>query len=108
MAPLSTQSAMSKLIHTSKLIQRCKGVTPGEAKRINHLHAVSLLRERYPPEDTTGAERQSAYLDFLREVQSQGGRSMVVLCAVGLGLLYWTKHYNGIHSWSWQSGDGHA
>ncbi|RHZ48754.1 uncharacterized protein CDV56_105271 [Aspergillus thermomutatus] len=81
MAPLSVESAMTKLLHTSRTIQRRNGVRPPEAKRIKH--AASLLREGSPPPDAVGAGRQTTYLHFLQKLS---GNSMVVLCAVGLGL----------------------
>lgn len=84
MAPLSVESAKTKLLHTSRTIQRRNGVRPSEAKRIKH--AASLLREGSPPPDAVGAGRQTTYLHFLQKVQKLSGNSMVVLCAVGLGL----------------------
>jgi hypothetical protein len=84
MAPLSLESAKTKLLHTSSAIQRRNGVRPSEVKRIKH--AASLLREGSPPPDVVGAGRQTTYLHFLREVQKLSGNSMVVLCAAGLGL----------------------
>lgn len=84
MVPLSTKSALDKLIHASRAVQRRNGVKNQEAKRIKE--AVRLLREGYPPVDARGAARQSIYLDFLRKVLDVNGRPMVILCAVGLGL----------------------
>lgn len=84
MVPLSTKSALDKLIHASRAVQRRNGVKDAETKRIKE--AVRLLREGYPPVDATGAKRQSIYLDFLRKVLEENGRPMVILCAVGLGL----------------------
>lgn len=83
MAPLSTQGALDRLSHASRAIQRRNGVKDKEAKRIRD--AVALL-QRGCPVDSRGENRQKIYLEFLRKVLELSGRSMVVLCAVGLGL----------------------
>lgn len=87
MAPLTMESAMNLLHNTSEIIQRRNGVKSREAKRI--VHAVSLLMSGYPPSDSTGAGRQSTYLDFLQEVRRLNPRnshSTIIVCVVGLGL----------------------
>ncbi|KAI2740878.1 hypothetical protein DTO013E5_8357 [Penicillium roqueforti] len=81
---LSLSSALEKLVQASRYVERRNGVKEKERKRIKA--AATLLRNGYPPQDSIGAGRQSTYLDFLRKVRQLNGPSMVVLCAIGLGL----------------------
>ncbi|KAJ5971790.1 uncharacterized protein N7479_001708 [Penicillium vulpinum] len=81
---LSLTSAIEQLSQASRDIERRNGVKEKERKRIKA--AATLLRNGYPPQDSIGAGRQSTYLDFLRKVLQLNGPSMVVLCAIGLGL----------------------
>jgi hypothetical protein len=81
---LSLTSALEQLVQTSRDVERRNGVKEKEKKRI--LAAATLLRNGYPPQDSRGASRQSTYLDFLHKVLQLNGQSMVVLCAIGLGL----------------------
>ncbi|KAJ5253230.1 hypothetical protein N7489_003640 [Penicillium chrysogenum] len=81
---LSLTSAIEQLIQASRDVERRNGVKEKERKRIKA--AATLLRNGYPPQDSIGAGRQSTYLDFLRKVLQLNGPSMVVLCAIGLGL----------------------
>ncbi len=81
--PLSVESAVDKLIDTSKVIQNRMGVKSAEEKRVNE--AFTLLAEGPPPESSTGAKQRVVYLDFLQRVQKVVGLSKVVLCAAGLG-----------------------
>ncbi|KAF4769310.1 hypothetical protein HAV15_008755 [Penicillium sp. str.  len=80
----SLTSAIEQLVQASRDVQRRNGVKEKERKRIKA--AATLLRNGYPPQDSIGAGRQSTYLDFLRKVLQLNGPSMVVLCAIGLGL----------------------
>lgn len=43
-------------------------------------------REGPPPESSKGVKQRVVYLEFLQKIQKVLGPSMVVLCAVGLGL----------------------
>jgi hypothetical protein len=61
MAPLSVESAKTKLLHTSSAIQRRNRVRPSEVKRIKH--AASLLREGSPPPE-------KVLLDLPHEINS--------------------------------------
>lgn len=81
---LSLSSALEKLVQASRYVERRNGVKEKERKKIKA--AATLLRNGYPPQDSIGAGRQSTYLDFLRKVLQLNGPSMVVLCAIGLGL----------------------
>ncbi|EAS30004.3 uncharacterized protein CIMG_08750 [Coccidioides immitis RS] len=83
MAPLSIDGALSALADASRAIQRRKGVTDYQEKRIKE--AVDLLRSG-KPSDTKGAKRRTTYLTFLERVMEENGPPMVILCVVGLGL----------------------
>ncbi|KAK9847084.1 hypothetical protein MYU51_020485 [Penicillium brevicompactum] len=81
---LSLSGALEKLVQASRFVERRNGVKEKEKKKIKA--AATLLRNGYPSQDSIGAGRQSTYLDFLRKVLQLNGPSMVVLCAIGLGL----------------------
>lgn len=81
---LSISSALEKLVQASRYVERRNGVKDKEKKKIKA--AATLLRNGYPPQGSIGAGRKSTYLDFLRKVLQLNGPSMVVLCAIGLGL----------------------
>lgn len=77
-------NTIDKLIDTSTVIQLRMGVKLAEENRISE--AFTLLVEGPPPESSKGAKQRVVYLEFLQRVQKVVGHSMVVLCAVGLGL----------------------
>ncbi|KAJ5778390.1 hypothetical protein N7520_001636 [Penicillium odoratum] len=81
---LTLSSALAQLVQASRDVERRNDVKKTERKKIKA--AATLLRNGYPPQDAVGAGRQSTYLTFLRKVLQLNGPSMVVLCAIGLGL----------------------
>ncbi|EHA26122.1 hypothetical protein ASPNIDRAFT_52063 [Aspergillus niger ATCC 1015] len=87
MAPLTLEDARAKLREASKDIQRRDGLKDSEAKRVRE--AVSLLQAGLPDSEVKVSKRQSRYRGFLQKVQGENpdnGDSMVVLCAVALGI----------------------
>jgi hypothetical protein len=87
MAPLTLQGARAKLRDTSRDIQRRNGLKDAEGKRVRE--AVSLLQRGLPDSEAKVSKRQSRYRGFLQKVRSvneDNGDSMVVLCAVALGV----------------------
>ena len=81
--PLRINTAVEKVLDTSKLITYREGVKENEGKRIKH--AFELLEN--PPLQTSQktSEREHHYRRFLKQANKIGGRELVVLCAVGLG-----------------------
>ena len=62
---LSTKNTLNKLVDTSKVIERRKGVKEVEGKHVNE--AFRLLTHGRPV-NARGVKQQAVYLDFLKRV----------------------------------------
>ena len=81
--PLSAETAVSKLIDASKLIEQRPGLKPQEESRV--VEAFNLLANGLPAQRSNGAKQRAVYLDFLQRVNNVLGRDKLVLCAATLG-----------------------
>jgi hypothetical protein len=82
-APLRIDSAVARLLESSRLIECREDVTPAEFQRIRH--AFELLEQQPSKALPKRSQREDHYLQFLKRAQKVGGRPMVLVCAAGLG-----------------------
>jgi hypothetical protein len=80
---LSIEESIKRLRRTSELVHCRNGVKAHEERRIKD--AIATLNEHPDLSATKTAERRQHYRHFLSQIVENGGRQLVILCAIGLG-----------------------